>query len=115
MDYPEVLQDLADQVGELLKKRGVSPDEAAELGWETAEFLRDHWGGQKIYIPKAITFIASRRDLEIYHRWNGTNGLALCREYGLSDTRLRQIIIAIRKARRGPDPQQPELFKEVVK
>lgn len=110
--YPEVLRDLADQIAELMVARGEQAEAAAEIGFKTAEFLREHWGGQKIYIPKGVTFAASRRDIEIFGRFRGTNALELCREYGITNTRLYQIVHAVRRMRRGPDPEQPELFKE---
>ncbi|RJP17205.1 MAG: DNA-binding protein [Deltaproteobacteria bacterium] len=114
-NYPEVLKDLADHVAFLMTERGEKAEAAAEIGFKTAEFLREHWGGQKIYIPKGITFAASQRDIEIYGRFRGTNALDLCREYKITNTRLYQIIHAMRKFRRPPDPEQPELFKEVAK
>jgi Mor family transcriptional regulator len=110
--YPEVLKDLADQVAELMLGRGEAPEVAAEIGFRVAEFLRGHWGGQKIYIPKGISFSVSRRDIEIYGRFRGTNALELCREYDITNTRLYQIVHTVRSMRRPPDPEQPELFKE---
>lgn len=114
-NYPEVLKDMADQVAELMVVRGFGPEESATIGMETAEFLREHWGGQKIYIPKGVTYNLSRRDLEIEHKFNGANALELCREYEITNTRLYQIVNRVRKARRPPDPKQPELFREAAK
>ena len=114
-NYPEVLKDLADQIAWLMTERGERAEAAAEIGFKTAEFLREHWGGQKIYIPKGVTFAASQRDIEIYGRFRGANALDLCREYDITNTRLYQIIHAVRRLRRPPDPEQPELFKEAMK
>ncbi len=115
MEYPEVLKDLADNLAENLVRRGQAPEDAAAVAWEAAEFIRGHWGGQKIYIPKGDSYDLSRRDVEIFARWRGTNALELCREFGITHTRLFQIIHAVRRARRPADPDQPALFLEEAK
>lgn len=94
--YPEVLRDVADHATMLLSRRGLSADAARELGRELAEFLREHWGGQRIYIPMGVEWELSERDRKIFSEFNGRNQLELCRKYGLSEERLRQIIRAVR-------------------
>lgn len=113
-EYPDVLRDLADYVAELFVGRGMTADEAAKAGMETADKVREFWGGQKIYIPKAVSFDLSKRDIEIYGRWKDRRAtdLELCRQYGITNTRLYQIIHAVRRAQRPPDPKQQSLFQE---
>lgn len=95
--YPELLRDVADHITNVLAAHGINPDLAVEAGREAAEFLRGHWGGQNVYMPKGTLYELSERDLEIWDRWNGRNVLELCREYDISRQRLYQIIAAARE------------------
>lgn len=94
--YPELLQDLADQVGLKLVELGVDPEKAAEIGFASAEHIREHWGGQPLYLPKGMQYEFSRRDIEIFDKFNGRNHAALAREYNVSVMRIYQIVKAIR-------------------
>ena len=96
-NYPEILADLSDHLTELCIKRGVGAEQAAVLAREIMEFLRQHWGGQKIYVPKGRLFELRERDIEIARRYNGRNRAELCREYDLTESRLLQIIHAVRE------------------
>lgn len=94
--YPELLSDVADHLTNVLSAHGIDRGLAESAAREAAEFLRAHWGGQNMYIPKGTLFELSERDLEIWNKWNGTNVLDLCREYDVSKQRLYQIIAAVR-------------------
>lgn len=94
--YPELLSDVADHLTNVLAALGIDREVAAEAGREVAEFLREHWGGQNVYLPKGTLFDLSERDVEIWEKWNGRNVLELCREYGITRQRLYQIIAAVR-------------------
>lgn len=94
--YPELLADLAAQIGEQLVEHGIHRDRAAEIGLKTAEFIRGHWSGQPIYIPKGVAYDFSRRDLAIFEKFNGRNHAPLAREYNLSVMRIYQIVKSIR-------------------
>lgn len=95
-NYPELLQDLADQVGLKLVELGVDPEKAAEIGFASAEHIREHWGGQPIYLPKGAQYEFSMRDMQVFERFNGHNHAALAREYNLSVMRIYQIVKAVR-------------------
>lgn len=94
--YPELLQDLADQIGLKLVELGVNPEKAAEIGFASAEHVREHWGGQLLYLPKGMQYEFSRRDIEIFDKFNGRNHASLAREYNVSIMRIYQIVKAIR-------------------
>ena len=94
--YPELLADLADQVALKLCEHGVEPDKAADIGFFAAEHMREHWGGQPIYLPQGVQYDFSRRDLEIFDRFNGHNHVELAQEYNLTVMRIYQIIKAVR-------------------
>ena len=94
--YPEILSDLCDQVALKLVEQGIAPDKAADAGLAVAEHIREHWGGQPIYLPKGAQYEFSRRDLELFERFNGSNHAALARDYGLTVVRIYQIVKAVR-------------------
>lgn len=94
--YPEVLKELADHFANLLAAHGIDPDKAEEIGRAAAEFLREHWGGQNVYLPKGKLFKLSERDLMIWEKWNGRNVLELCREFDITRARLYQILAIVR-------------------
>lgn len=94
--YPELLADLADQVGIKLVESGIEIARAAEIGWSVAEHVRQHWSKQSLYLPKGVKYELSRRDMEIFNRFNGTNHAQLARDYDLTPMRIYQIIKAAR-------------------
>lgn len=94
--YPELLQDLADQIGLKLVEMGVTPERAAEIGFASAEHIREHWGGQPIYLPKGVQYNFSVRDMQLFERFDGNNHLALAREYNLTVMRIYQIVKTVR-------------------
>ncbi len=94
--YPELLADLADQVAAKLAELGIDVERAAEIGFATAEHIRINWSGQNLYLPKGVQYQLSRRDIEIFERFNGINHDALAREYNLTVMRIYQIVKAVR-------------------
>lgn len=93
--YPEILADLREALVELLTEAGAPPQVAADLAGAAAERIRCRWGGMAVYIPKGRD-AQERRDYEIYRRFTGYNRQELCREYGLSEQRLYQIVARVR-------------------
>lgn len=94
--YPELLQDLADQIGLKLVELGVDTEKCADIGFAVAEHIREHWGGQPIYLPKGVFYDFSRRHLEIFEKFNGHNHAELAREYNLTVMRIYQVVKAVR-------------------
>jgi Mor family transcriptional regulator len=94
--YPELLADLADQVAAKLVETGIDVERAAEIGFATAEHVRINWSGQSLYLPKGVQYQLSRRDVEIFERFDGTNHGALAHEYNLTVMRIYQIVKAVR-------------------
>lgn len=94
--YPEMLADLADQVAAKLVTLGVDLEKAADVGFAAAEHIRLHWAGQSFYMPKGVQYVAARRDIEIFEKFNGRNVEILAREYNLTVMRIYQIIKAVR-------------------
>ena len=99
-EYPAILSDLAEQVQTQLGRRGVARDVAEQIAGEVTEYIRRHWGGQQIYVPKGTRYDLTARDVEIYEKFNGRNFAELCRDYHLTEVRLRAIIREMRRKRR---------------
>lgn len=95
-NYPEILGDLAAIVGEALVRRGTAIEAAAEVGYEAAEYVRQRWGGQPVYLTKGLHYDLSKRDLEIWRKFNGHNHAELAREHELSVMRIYQILKRVR-------------------
>lgn len=91
-DYPELLADLADQVGLKLAESGVDVGKAAEIGWAVAEHVREHWSGQSLYLSKGERYRLSVRDRKIFAAFNGRNHAELARQHGLTVMRIYQIV-----------------------
>lgn len=110
LGYPELLEDMAAAVGELLcdKLPALSHDDAAEVGIALAEHLRRHWGGQSFYVPQGSQYRASLKHLEIWRDFNGRNHRQLARAHGVS---LQQVYVVIRRMRQKlRDKSQGQLF-----
>jgi len=91
-NYPEILQDLRDQVLDVLKSKNMDTSAATEAAFEVAEKIRKNWGGMPIYICKGQDFELSQRDMQIWADFDGRNHHALCRKYDISIQRLYKII-----------------------
>lgn len=95
-NYPELLLDMADQVSAKLAELGITLEKAAEIGFAIAEHIRENWSGQSLYLPKGVQYTLSRRDMEIFERFDGRNHEVLAREYNLTVMRIYQIVKAVR-------------------
>jgi len=89
--YPEILEDLAAKVAADFICVGVDATLAASLARRAVELIRRDWGGHKMYIPRGKLFDVEVMRQEIARRWNGTNTRELCREFDITESRLRQL------------------------
>jgi Mor family transcriptional regulator len=101
-NYPEILADLADQVGVKLVDAGVGTERAADIGFAVAEHVRKHWSKHPFYLPAGVAYELSLRDREIYERYDGHNHTELAKAYDRTVVRIYQIIKRVRT----------EMFKE---
>lgn len=93
---PELLVDLASHVTETIK--GLCPkhaDKAEEVGQAVADLMAMHWGGQNIYFPMGLSYRLSKRDLQIYDEFNGTNHADLARKHRVSLQWVYKIVKAV--------------------
>jgi Mor family transcriptional regulator len=90
--YPAVLLEIVETVRELLIAAGADPAKAHDIAFAAAEKVRHRWGGTTPYICKGVDFELDARDRELWRRYNGTNRLALCREFEITEQRFYQIM-----------------------
>ena len=107
---PQLIADLADKVAAAVAKRGLDPEAAAQIGVEVADQMRADWGGQAIYFAKGMAIDISRRDLEIWEKFNGKNHAELAREYNLSVIHIYRRVKSVGDAMRAK--RQGSLFEE---
>ena len=94
--YPEILTDLRAKFEELLARD--VPEKAGEISFRLTEIIRRDWSGQGVYIPKGQAYELSKRDFEIYQKFNGRNRHQLCREFDITEQWFYRIIKAVREA-----------------
>lgn len=90
--YPPVLLDIVETVRDMLVAAGADQVKANDIAFAAAEKIRFKWGGTNPYVSKGQEFELDRRDREMWRRYNGTNRLALCREYEITEQRFYQIM-----------------------
>lgn len=102
----ELLCDIKDKTAALAATLGLDARQSARLADGIVDMLRKDWGGQQIYIPKAL----SERDMELYDKWNGKpeHLATLATEYHITIQRAYQIVKAVRAA--DMTRRQPDLF-----
>lgn len=107
---PEILLDLAERAKKLLMEKGYfTEDKAKQIGVELAQCIAENWGGEVIYIPKALLITLCERDLVIWNEFNGSNHRELSRKYGVSMQWVYQIVKRMQKEE--IDRHQMDMFK----
>ena len=93
----QTLLDLAQVVTDALVEFGLEPERARQGGVLAAEKLRDVYGGDAVYIPRGLALMLSRRDLEIYAEFTGSNHFALAKKHSLTERQVYNIIERVRR------------------
>lgn len=88
---PGIHLELSGIVAATLVDEGVDPGQAQALSQAIVERVRNKWGGQQLYFPRA-KFTVEYMRAEAARRWNGQNTRELCEELGVSSSRLRQLV-----------------------
>ncbi|WP_137937797.1 Mor transcription activator family protein [Chitinivorax sp. B] len=95
---PELLVDLAQHVAaSLVELAKLDQAHSEQVGWEIAERMASHWGGQNVYFPMGLTQRISERDQLIYQEFTGTNHAELARKYGVSLQWIYKIVKTVRE------------------
>jgi|APMI01.1.fsa_nt_gi Mor family transcriptional regulator len=95
---PQLLAQLADTVASLLVENGIAEEKAVDIGVAVSDKIRNDWGGEPIYIPKGMAIDISRRDMQIWEQFNGTNHRELAHKHDVTVIHLYRIIKAVRAA-----------------
>lgn len=102
---PEFFLYLVHHLASILQEGGLPAESAKDMAIASAVRMAEQCGGQSIYFPKRILcFKLEERDRNIYREYNGTNRNEVCAKYGISKSRLYQIISAIRRQRSTQPP-----------
>jgi len=91
--YPAMLEELAGIIAaSLIEDSGMPPERAAVPARGAVERLRrSSLAGLKVYIPRGKSYETERMRREIGERWDGRNTRELCKEFGISETWLREL------------------------
>lgn len=82
--------------GRLVAELGADPTVADEIARNCAHDVCAAHGGSFMYVPKDMEFTLTKRDREIYDRYNGRNMPELVEQYGVTHTRIYQIVAEIK-------------------
>lgn len=93
---PQFLADLTDNVKNVLQKSGLTPETAHDLAYEITKEQRMMWRGQTVYFPSTDPEELSRRDQEIWDRYNGSNHAELVSAFQVSKQHIYRIVKIMR-------------------
>lgn len=74
---------------------------ALDVANEVCDELIGEWGGQSIYLPRALLAQLSPRNEAIMAEFNGRNQAFLAKKHNLSEVRIYQIVQAMKKKQRA--------------
>ena len=80
----------------LLTELGVDKDRSEEIARDCAHDICSRHGGGFMYVPKDLEFELTKRDREIFERFNGANLHELVEQYKVTHTRIYQIVAQVR-------------------
>ncbi|MDK9603481.1 Mor transcription activator family protein [Lelliottia wanjuensis] len=96
---PEIFADLSQHVATTLHEMvGMEDDIAQQIAVAVANRMMHAWGGQTIYLPKGMVFMASARDYKIWQECDGRNYRELAKKYNLT---LQWIYSVVKKIQRA--------------
>lgn len=94
--WPQLLSDLVAVIEHDYRALRLDADQARRLAMVAVRAVSRYAGGRQIYIPVGEQLDRALRDREIWERWRGNNMSELCRDYGLTE---RQIYDILRRQR----------------
>lgn len=103
-----MLNDVRQFTTELLNEAGVTADNSDQISNELMHRLATHWGGQLLYFGHGHVFAATKRDEQIYAKFNGHNHAELALEFNLGVVYIYTIVKRMKKLER--DRVQPDMF-----
>ena len=110
---PELLRDVTDHLRLALLDAGQPEPTAEMIAHDFSEHLRQHWGGQAVYFPKAPRLVSHRLHEAVWAEFTGANQSALAKRHGIGVRYVDRIIATMRERERTKtsdlfaDPQDP--------
>lgn len=98
-----IVEALVTEVHGALIEAGLEAARADDLAHEIVGRIVREWGGRRIDLPRGrwgrttlLWYQQHRRNLRIFREYDGTNRREICARYGISSSRLYQIIHGVR-------------------
>lgn len=107
----ELYEDIVGHTAKVLTDLGVDEKGAELAANQLADYLADQWGGQNFCFPKDHLRKLSKRELELYERYTGSNHGDLAREFGLTERGVYKILARVRERLRRNAKGHPQLFE----
>jgi Mor family transcriptional regulator len=91
-NYPPVLCEMLQFVGQTLVEEGIDVPLARRAAFATCERIRREYGGQPIYLTAGHFYELSLREEEIYRKFSGDNYNELASEFGVTPRWVRELV-----------------------
>jgi Mor family transcriptional regulator len=83
--------------GRLVAILGIDPAKAEDIARECVHDICVAHGGAWMYIAKDDIFELTKRDREIFEKYNGRNMQQMVEKYGITHVRILQIVAQVKK------------------
>lgn len=100
----DLLDDIAQYLAQELQTLGIEKETAISASINAVEKVRPTWGGQQIYLQKALDKGRRQRNEQIYMAFTGNNYGELASQHGVTEMQIRRIVYRVaaeRKSQRG--------------
>lgn len=98
--YPELLRDMAAIVERKLAEAGLEAARAAAIAMNVIEEVRDHFGGQMLYMPKGQQFDRRRIWQAMWQEFDGRNHAQLADKFGMNVVGVYRVLAIMRAEHR---------------
>lgn len=96
----------------LVRDLAATPEQAHAAMREIVHDICVEYGGTEMYIPRDMEWELSRRDLEIWEAFTGSNHTELARRFGLCERQISDIVRHVRRVEAGKRQSQLPGFDE---
>lgn len=91
-EYPEILADMVVHLSKALREQGLDVTSSNQVAWNVSEHIREHWGGQSIYIRQGVSYETRLMAEKVWSKFTGDNVAELAREFNVSDTYIYRLL-----------------------
>lgn len=107
--YPELLRDMAVIVERKLSEAGLETARAAAIAMQVIEEVREHFGGQMLYMPKGQQWERRRVWQAMWLAFDGRNHAWLADKFGMNVVGVYRVLAIMRAEHRKR--VQPDMFQ----